>query len=51
MPCNKNPIMFLITLFIKESRVEMRLKGSTIFSLFYIENKGKRAFLVCFEVA
>lgn len=50
-PCNKNPIMFLIALLVKESRVKMRLKGSTIFSLFYIENKGKRALLVCFEVA
>ena len=48
MPCTKNPIMFLITLFIKESRVEMRLKGRTIISLFYIENKGKMARLVCF---
>lgn len=43
--------MFLIALLMMESRVEMRLKGSTIFSLFYIENKGKRALLVCFEVA
>lgn len=43
--------MLLIALLMMESRVEMRLKGSTIFSLFYIENKGKRAFLVCFEVA
>lgn len=51
MPCNKNPIMFLIALFIKESRVKMRLKGSAIFSLFHIENKGERALLVCFEVA
>ena len=51
MPCNKNPIMFLISLFLKESRMRMRLKGSTIFYLFYIENKGKRALLVCFEVA
>lgn len=43
--------MFLITLFIKESRVKMRLKGGTIFSLFHIANKGKGALLVCFEVA
>lgn len=48
MPCNKNPIMFLIALFLKESRMRMRLKGSTIISLSYIGNKGKRAFLVCF---
>ena len=41
-PCNKNPIMFLIALLMMESRVKMRLKGSTIFSLFYIENKGER---------
>ena len=51
IPCNKNPIMLLIALFIKESRVKMRLKGSAIFSLFHIENKGERALLVCFEVA
>lgn len=43
--------MFLIALFIKGSRVKMRLKRSTIISLFYIENKGKKALLVCFEVA
>ena len=50
-PCNKNPIMLLIALLMMESRVKMRLKGSTIFSLFHIENKGKRTLLVCFEVA
>ena len=43
--------MFLIALLMMESRVKMRLKGSTIFSLFYIENKGERVLLVCFEVA
>ncbi len=43
--------MFLIALFIKEIRMRMRLNGSTIISLFYIENKGKKASLVCFEVA
>lgn len=43
--------MLLIALLMMESRVKMRLKGSTIFSLFYIKNKGKRALLVCFEVA
>lgn len=48
MPCNKNPIMFLIALLIMGSRVKMRLKRSTIFSFFYIENKGERALLVCF---
>lgn len=34
--------MLLIALLVKESRVKMRLKGSTIFSLFYIENKGEK---------
>jgi len=48
MPCNKNPIMFLIALFIKESRMRMRLKGRIIIYLFYIENKGRMALLVCF---
>ena len=43
--------MRLIALLMMESRVKMRLKGSTIFSLFHIENKGKRTLLVCFEVA
>ena len=43
--------MFLIALLMMESRMKMRLKGSTIFSLFHIENKGERALLVCFEVA
>ena len=43
--------MLLIALLIKGSRVKMRMKGSAIFSLFHIENKGDRALLVCFEVA